>query len=336
MKKIKLNYFIIILIALAVIGCVIKEEKIKSDFFEALESISYKQKRKFEDFIKTAYAQEGYPDVFKTYVDEIDYEFLNYYSLDTKNDSIKVFAGTLLDRNKIKNWFCMAVNDSIDDYQIYSYNKDRHKIYGNNIGNDFSSDILFKTKNQSHKAGLKITFLDTINEILKYSWRDGFEPKDSLTLVKFTKPLSLGDKVPELKLTNLKGIKINFFDKTKKATVIFWCDFNTDLCLEQIPYLNKLKEKYKNQKINFLMITDAKIDEVNTYLGSNIFLYDIAFLNEKSTKIFGFGKPKHFVVNGKKKIVFQRDGVCYSCKTVLDEIDGELTKLVGEDNNSTN
>lgn len=322
------NIFLFSIVSLLLISCRSEEEKVESDFYEALESISYKPKRDFKDFIKTANAIEGFPKVFEPHLDKINYQFLDYYPLETKNDTVQVYVGSLLEDNIKKNWFCLVINDSINDYKYSSFNKSRHEIFKKGIGNDFSSDILFKTKNHSFTTGLKIKFLDTIKHKLEYSWRVGFEPKDSIIFSKYTKPLSIGDKLPKIELNDIDGVNIDINDLKKDLLVVFWCDFQSDICLEQIPYLNQLAVKYANDNVKFLAITNNKIDDAKRYLENNTFKYDIAFVEESSKELFGNGSSLNFVVDDNNVISFFRQGICYSCKTIFEEIDTHLQGLL--------
>jgi peroxiredoxin len=80
-----------------------------------------------------------------------------------------------------------------------------------------------------------------------------------------------GQKLPDFDLTDMKGNKINSRDLKGKPVVInFW--FATCIpCMEEMPALNELKEKFQNSDVVFLAITFENKITVENFLKKHRF-----------------------------------------------------------------
>lgn len=84
---------------------------------------------------------------------------------------------------------------------------------------------------------------------------------------------SIGKDFPEFELSTLGGEKINL--KSLKGKVVFINLWFTACapCIEEIPELNKLKEKYAD-KVEFYAITFDDADKVNKFLKKRDFKFN--------------------------------------------------------------
>jgi peroxiredoxin len=301
----------------------------KSDFYENLKSFEYNQKRDFNDFIKTAKAQQGSPKVFQSQVGKVDFQFIDYYSLDTKNDSIDVFIGHFKDEDVKKNWFCLTVNDSIENFYTAHFTKDKN-IFKESLGDDFSTDISFSFYNQKYGAYLKLKYLDTIESRLEYSWSKGFEPMDSIT-ISLSEPLYVGNKIPKINLKNLKGHKIDLEEYNSQPIVLFWCNFDFNICLEQTPYLNQLAEKYADKNVKFIAVINDDIEDIKNYIDRNTFKYQVTTVDKSSIALFGSGMPLNLIIDNKGIVSYYKRGSCKDPNCIYDALNQELIKLFKND-----
>ena len=91
-----------------------------------------------------------------------------------------------------------------------------------------------------------------------------FDIKDSNTA---KSPLSdfIGKKLPEMILTDLNGNKISLNELNRKPTLInFWFTACAP-CIDEMPVLNKIYEKYKDD-YNFIAVTYEPKDKVEKFL----------------------------------------------------------------------
>lgn len=306
-----------------------KEKKMKDDFYKALQSLDYEQKRDFKDFMKTARAFEGHPSIFNPYLKEIDFQFIDYYKLDTKNDSIEIYLGHLNKNGDKRNWFSLFVNDSIENFYVQDFTQDKD-IFKEELGNDFSTDISFNFYNNKYATYLKLKYLDTIQRKLEYSWSKGFEPRDSIT-ISMLEPLYLGNKIPEIGLRNIDGEKINLKEFNSQTIVLFYCNLHFNICLEQIPYLNRLEEKYTDEDVRFIAVLDDNAENIRSYIEKNSFNYQIALLDKASVNLFGNGKPLNLIINKKGVVSFYKRGSCKNHNCIYDELVNELKNLFDKD-----
>jgi thiol-disulfide isomerase/thioredoxin len=93
----------------------------------------------------------------------------------------------------------------------------------------------------------------------------------------------------------------NNLDKNKPTFVNFWFT-SCPPCIEEMPALNELKEKYKD-KINFVSITFDTKEKVEKFLTKYNFDFTHIVGEKEFTKLLGFvGYPKTFLLDNNKVI----------------------------------
>ncbi|RZK48529.1 MAG: TlpA family protein disulfide reductase [Pedobacter sp.] len=93
----------------------------------------------------------------------------------------------------------------------------------------------------------------------------------------------------------------NNLDKNKPTFVNFWFT-SCPPCIEEMPALNELKEKYKD-KINFVSITFDTKEKVEKFLTKYNFDFTHIVGEKEFTKSLGFvGYPKTFLLDNNKVI----------------------------------
>jgi len=103
---------------------------------------------------------------------------------------------------------------------------------------------------------------------------------------------------------------------------------------DEIVRLNELKEKYKNDDVMFLAITDEDKNEVHEFLERHPFSYDqlIGLEGEKIFNLFQTGMYKIYPIH---IIIDQNGKVSYKRKSVVKNIETKLAKKIDQllDNN---
>lgn len=119
--------------------------------------------------------------------------------------------------------------------------------------------------------------------------------------------------MPEFTATTLNGNTINPANLKGKIVVLeiwaTWCG----TCVLEIPELNSLVEKYKNDtSIVFLAITDDSKTKIEKFLSDRPFAYQQIVDAKNLKNIFqpGISKeiPKHIVVDRNSKIILDISG----------------------------
>lgn len=98
------------------------------------------------------------------------------------------------------------------------------------------------------------------------------------------------------------------FDSSKPTLVNFW--FTTcPPCIEEIPALNELKEKYNNE-INFVAVTFNNKEQVEKFLKKYDFKLTQVINQKKLIDSYGIsGYPKSFILDKNQKIIHIEDGL---------------------------
>jgi cytochrome c biogenesis protein CcmG, thiol:disulfide interchange protein DsbE len=118
---------------------------------------------------------------------------------------------------------------------------------------------------------------------------------------------------PSFKLATISGDSVSQKDLIGKITVVniwgTWCA----PCVEEMPQLNSLCDKYKQDKnVVFLAVTAENKDKITKFLSKKTFNYThlldgkplISQLQGKFFNVY----PLHFVINQKGEIVSKKSG----------------------------
>ncbi len=82
----------------------------------------------------------------------------------------------------------------------------------------------------------------------------------------FKLDLTIGDKAPALDIEHwIKGDKIKEFEKGKVYVVEFWATW-CGPCVQNMPHLSELQEKYAKKGVTIIGISDEKLDMVTSFL----------------------------------------------------------------------
>lgn len=138
-----------------------------------------------------------------------------------------------------------------------------------------------------------------------------------------------GNKLPAFTAYTLSGKKIDTKHLAGKIVVIkiwaTWCGS----CVKEIPDLNALVEKYKNDSsIVFLSITEDNREKIELFLTKRPFAYEhITDAKKLQDRFYGGLSqeiPKHLVVDKNGNIVFDKSGelpnIALLLSTKIDEI----------------
>lgn len=158
------------------------------------------------------------------------------------------------------------------------YKTEDGKIVTQNQLDDRLENYKQIAKQISEKAKVSVTYLDTLTH--KDSTIVSFKlaiDAEGISLVSNQKneveENLLQKPFPKFSLSNLENETVNFEKYKGKPTMInFWFK-NCAPCIDEMPALNKLQEKYKG-KVHFVSITFNKVDEVKSFLSENEFHFE--------------------------------------------------------------
>ncbi len=116
-----------------------------------------------------------------------------------------------------------------------------------------------------------------------------------------------GEKIKPFKVTDMQGNTYSNKDLKGKVVVFNFWFIGCVPCVEEMPVLNKLVEKYKDQDVVFLAVTYDKKSEVSTFLKNHEFDYQIIPENTQFAIDYSLmAYPDHMIVD--KKSVIQYKG----------------------------
>jgi len=243
-----------------------------------------------------------------------------YTSLDTGVDTIQI--AFIIDLKATKHKCC--IETSIQN-KVNNLNEVNHSFFDffqkSDIPDFVKKDVEITFRNSTKKISLELLYSSTLNEI-RYIWINNNQKSQIASIVSIDKPLEINKPFPDLTFTRLDGKTISTKDLVGKCVVINTWFVGCPPCREEIPYLNKLVEKYKNNKeIVFIAIASNRKEELENYLAQNKFNYIQTLTNSEFKKICGDVYPTNCVVNPKGIITYYSEGG-------NDKIDLEIEKEI--------
>lgn len=127
-------------------------------------------------------------------------------------------------------------------------------------------------------------------------------------------------QVPDFRVQLLKGDSLAVADFRGKFVVINWWATTCSPCIVEMPGLNELVDKYRdNESISFLAIAVDTREDLSRFLERRRFEYIQALYNESVTEIFGSALPRNVIINPSGEVVYDQVGGSPTTHKVLDE-----------------
>ena len=139
-----------------------------------------------------------------------------------------------------------------------------------------------------------------------------------------TVALAVGFEMPNVTVTRLDSSAIDLTALRGKPMVINWWQTFCGPCIKEIPELNELVEKYADRDVEFLAIANNEMVELTPFLEKHPFTYDIALADEEAVHVFGQGYPRHVIIDGDGKVVYDNLGYNPDITDRLDRVIGSL------------
>ena len=139
-----------------------------------------------------------------------------------------------------------------------------------------------------------------------------------------TVALAVGFEMPNVTVTRLDSSAIDLTALRGKPMVINWWQTFCGPCIKEIPELNELVEKYADRDVEFLAIAHNEMAELTPFLEKHPFTYDIALADDEAVHVFGQGYPRHVIIDGDGKVVYDNLGYNPDITDRLDRVIGSL------------
>lgn len=248
---------------------------------------------------------------------------LKFTEFDTGLDSLSIFFGSMNNNNKT-------------DYWISSNFKGSTILTGVTLKpmdslNFLSQDITFEINPfdpiSPYSFSVRVLH-EPLSNTVQYLWLKNGVTYKTASLIKVENLIQQEKKFPEITINSISGETISTKDFKDKIVIINWWSTSCAPCIEEIPELNKIVEKYKsNEDILFLAITNDKIARVTSFLEKQNFNYNQGFGNNDINKIFKGFQPQNIIINKNGIIKFFLAG--YTDQTPL-FIEKTIEQLLSE------
>lgn len=270
--------------------------------------------------ISTSKLIPGCPKEIEFIQNQMNLSNMNYAKLSTGIDTLSVMFGEFTKNGNKDYWISLFNKDKLLIWTIV-------KLLADNETGLYSNNLDIKFDNSSKKISVKIIH-NVSNGEIQYSWLDDNEYNRTVIIKSIDMPLQKGKIFPELKVETLNGDSISIKDLIGKFVVINWWATGCGPCRVEIPGLNSLVDKYKNNSnIVFLAIAFDKKEILENFQKSKEFKYIQTLGDMETSKLFGTSYPKHVILDKEGMISFYCEGGSEDRHLNIEE---ELKKIIKE------
>lgn len=230
----------------------------------------------------------------------VDYLLPTYYGNDpkAKKDFIIIWSEILEnDTDNFEFKKLLKLTNSGDQIQaLFQINfRDKRKSYI--IGISDNNGKMWKFSQPINEEAQFSKVLKSI-PTLDHSFADLIDPK-------FNKRINykIGETIPPFNYTDIYGNEVS--SQSLKGNVIvlnFWGTWCAP-CIKEIPELNELVEKFKNENVRFIApaVNTNKEMLINKFLTKHPFLYDIVIIEGDDYSVTTF--PTHIIINHNNEVI---------------------------------
>lgn len=260
----------------------------------------------------------GCPAEIKTISDQFGLSNLSYSNLNTGIDTLKILFGELTQGETRGYWISLFSNNKLLTFTTVQLSKKESSDFPTNI-------VDIKYDNSSRKISVQLTH-NTLTDEIEYLWTSNNQKSEIAVIEKIEKPIQKGLMFPQMKLKTLYRDSILTSDLIGKYIVINWWATTCAPCRQEIPGLNTLVEKYRNNSdIVFLAVAFDKKSDLEYFLGLKKFKYIQTLGDKEISALFGESFPKNIIVNPQGITIFYSEG---GHENKYLEIDEELKRQI--------
>lgn len=160
-------------------------------------------------------------------------------------------------------------------------------------------------RSESYAISQPFPLGSTAYEITKIS-SDGHELE--LTQTKSITGITIGLPVPNLSIETLDGNTLNLGSLRGNIVVLNWWHIRCSPCIEEMPDLNDLVEKYASDRVIFLAIADNTPAELKAFFKNHKFDYQITLCSDRLRETLGGVYPRHIIIDATGVVVYNQTG----------------------------
>jgi thiol-disulfide isomerase/thioredoxin len=302
-------------------------EKDSTNFEQAIQfvEICVKRKQKLENaerIIKKAIRVILQSPTDIMFTDYPEYQLAQLFSLYSE---INCLNNNYLDAlQHINSAINLATDNSYDSKAIIEYTLQRARIY-QKIGN---LNLAIKEYALLEMKG-ETTALDSIKSIHRQiTNKPGDFQNYYANIEKFLQNKIKYDPAPDFTVFDLDSNKYVLHELRGKVVVLNFWGIGCGPCVKEMPDLNKIVAKYKNNpNVVFIAFTGDSKENLKEFFKNKSFDYKIAITREVQRKYKLSGIPKHIVIDRNGNIIKKVEGADPNIENILiNTIDNTLQK----------
>lgn len=144
--------------------------------------------------------------------------------------------------------------------------------------------------------------------------------------------LKVGNKAPDFNAESLDGQQVSLSQLHGKVVVLTFWSTRCEICHNEIPKLNRIRDRYKDKEVVFLALTMENNGRIEPYLKKTPFNFDILpnslgivlkYADMDKSGNINLGFPSYFVINQDGAITLKADGW-----DKTDNLEAQITRLL--------
>lgn len=144
--------------------------------------------------------------------------------------------------------------------------------------------------------------------------------------------LKVGNKAPDFNAESLNGQQVSLSQLHGKVVVLTFWSTRCEICHNEIPKLNRIRDRYKDKEVVFLALTMENNGRIEPYLKKTPFNFDILpnslgivlkYADMDKSGNINLGFPSYFVINQDGAITLKADGW-----DKTDNLEAQITRLL--------
>lgn len=144
--------------------------------------------------------------------------------------------------------------------------------------------------------------------------------------------LKVGQAAPPITLSTINGDDFDLSQTKGKVVMLTFWSTRCEICRNEIPLLNKLKEQFPSEKVDFYGLAMDNEPQINKYLKTNPFKFTIVpeafsafmqYADKDRSGMLQMGYPAYFILDRNGKIAYRGSGW-----DRINEIQGRINSLL--------
>ncbi|WP_037321231.1 TlpA disulfide reductase family protein [Salegentibacter sp. Hel_I_6] len=245
---------------------------------------------------------KGLPETLAPFEKDLPFQNFSYSNLETGSDTLQAMLGTFNQGSTVGYWMAIVTNGIPANFSTVTLEEIDTLNYR-------TKDIDMEFNGGRNRISVRVVEMDSSSRKIKYAWLVDSKLSKKAIVNNIEKPLQINSQFPEMSLESISGQEISSNQFKNQFIVINWWATWCAPCIKEIPGLNEIVDKYRNnENVRFIAITDDQKSRITDFLKKKDFQYEMTFANSEVRNLFGNSYPTNIIIDPTGKIIYMQTG----------------------------